>query len=248
MTLKKIILSFLIAFILGLQGFGASYINLKPEHLAENQTPEYKELNESLDIIFNRLKAYIRTDRYPKYFHDYTLEKDDGTQSKTYNYVMLNGAELIYRIDTNELKYVAFKRPELCKCRILYDYPSGKFHAVQIYTSDLKTFIYSTDGKYINYEPYINTVKEKVIKNWKMPPRKRIETLAKGQKDLSVSVGLTLNKDGTIKKVILLKSSKINALDDTAYDAIKAASPFEPFPENFFNEEITITLNFNFSL
>ena len=81
-----------------------------------------------------------------------------------------------------------------------------------------------------------------------MPPRKRVEALAKGRKDLAVSIGLTLNKDGLVKKVILLKSSKIDALDDTAYDAIKAASPFEPFPENFFNEEITITLNFNFSL
>ncbi len=248
MSFRVIILSILTVFTIVLQGFCASYLNIKPEHLTEAQTPEYKILNENLDIIFNKLKTNIKTDKYPKYFHDYTLEKDDGTQSKTYNYVLMHGVELIYRIDTNELKYVAEKRPELGKCRIMYDYPSGNLHAVQVYTSNSQTFIYSIDGKYIDYEPYIKTVKEKVIQNWKMPPRKRIEALAKDKDNLSVSIALTLNKDGSIKKIILLKSSKIDLLDDTAYDAIKAASPFEPFPENFFNEEIIITLNFSFSL
>lgn len=249
MTLKKIILVLSILFMFNIQAFGASaYINVKPQHLTENQTAEYNELNETLDLIFNRLKAYIRTDRYPKYFHDYTLEKDDGTHSSTYNYVKMNGAELVYRIDTNELKYVSFRRPELGKCRVLYDYPSGKLHAIQVYSSKNQMFVYNVDGNYIDYEPYMKAVKEKVIANWKMPSRKRVEYLAKDQKDLLVSVGLTINKDGAIKKIILLKSSKIDALDDTAYDAIKAASPFEPFPENFFNEEITVTLNFNFSL
>lgn len=248
MNFRVIALSISAVFIFALQGFSASYLKIKPEHLTEAQTPEYKALNENLDIIFNKLKTSIKTDKYPKYFHDYTLEKDDGTQSKTYNYVLMHGVELIYRIDTNELKYVAVKRPELGKCRIMYDYPSGNLHAVQIYTTNSQTFIYSVDGKYIDYEPYIKTVKEKVIQNWKMPSGKRIASLAKDREDLSVSVALTLNKDGSIKKVILLKSSKIDVLDDTAYDAIKASSPFEPFPENFFNEEITITLNFSFSL
>ena len=163
MSFKKIFLSILSVFVFGLQGISASYLNVKPEHLTEAQTPEYEKLNKNLDIIFNKLKMSIRTDKYPKYFHDYTLEKDDGTQSRMYNYVLMNNVELIYRIDTNELKYVSIKRPELGKCRIMYDYPSGKLHAVQIYTDNSQSFIYSVDGKYIDYEPYIKQVKEKVV-------------------------------------------------------------------------------------
>ena len=37
-------------------------------------------------------------------------------------------------------------------------------------------------------------------------------------------------------------------LDDNAGAAIRAAAPFKPFPNNFFNEELVIILNFNFSL
>ena len=81
-----------------------------------------------------------------------------------------------------------------------------------------------------------------------MDKRKRIEELAKGQKDLSVQTALVLNKDGTAKKNIILKSSKIKALEDNANEAIKNASPFAPFPDNFFNDELIIILNFNFSL
>lgn len=248
MMLRKLIFTILLCTIFSTQVFAYSYINSKPEHLTEHQTSEYKKLNETLDLIFFKLKSNIKTNKYPKYFHDYTLEKDDGTHNKTYNYVKMNNVELVYKIDTNELKYISFRRPELGKCRILYDYPSGNLHAIQVFSSDSNVFIYGPDGKYVDYEPYIKNVKEKVLQNWKMPSRKRIEAFEKNKKDLAVQIALTINKDGTIKKMIILKSAKINALDDNAYDAIKSAEPFDKFPDNFFNEEITVTLNFNFSL
>jgi hypothetical protein len=76
------------------------------------------------------------------------LIKDDGTQSKNYKYVKGgNNVELIYTVDTNELKYVALTRPELQKCRIMYDYPSGNLHAVQIFVSDSESFVYGPDGR-----------------------------------------------------------------------------------------------------
>ena len=98
------------------------------------------------------------------------------------------------------------------------------------------------------YEPYAKEVREKVQKSWKVPPRKQIDILAKGQKDLLVQMAVTLNNDGTVKKCRVLKSSKIKTLDENAGEAIRSASPFKPFPQNFFNEELTIILNFNFSL
>ena len=61
-------------------------------------------------------------------------------------------------------------------------------------------------------------------------------------------MALTLNRDGTVKKCQILKSSKIKELDENAGNAIKSATPFKPFPDNFFNEELVIILNFNFSL
>lgn len=244
---KFLILSFIV-FMSVSQALAAAYIKVEPQLLTPAQSASYEKVNETLAIIFNRIKPYIRTDKYPKYYHDFTLIKDDGTQNNAYYYVKNYGAELVYNSDTNELKYVTFRRPELQKCRIIYHYPSGKLHAVQIFVSDKESFVFSPDGKYVDYAPYVNEVREKVRKAWKVPPRKQIDILAKDQKDLLVQMALTVNKDGTVKKCRVLKSSKIKELDNNAGEAIKSASPFKPFPENFFNEEFTIILNFNFSL
>ena len=244
--MKKLVLLLFALCLLQMSVYSAGNIRIKPELLNESQTADYKVLNENLAIIFNKLKSNIKTDKYPKYYHNYTLLKDDGTHSDTYNYVLMNGAELIYNVDTNDLRYISFRRPELGKCRILYDYPSGNLHAVQMFSSDSKSFVYGSDGKYVDYTPYIKSVEEKVIKNWQMPSRKKIDS--KKDKEVSVQVALTVDKDGRTEKIRLLKSSNINELDDSAYDAIKKASPFEKFPDKFFNEDITIILNFNFSL
>lgn len=246
--MRKILILCLIVFINVSQAFAATYVKIEPQLLTPVQTASYEKVNETLSIIFSRIKTYVRTDKYPKYYHDFTLIQDDGTQNNAYYYVKNYGAELVYNSDSNELKYVTFRRPELQKCRIIYDYPSGKLHAVQIFVSDKESFVFSPDGKYIDYTPYVKEVREKVKKAWKVPPRKHIEILAKGQKDLLVQIALTLNKDGTVKKCRVLKSSKIKELDNNAGEAIKLASPFKPFSESFFNEELTIILNFNFSL
>jgi TonB family protein len=231
------------------ESFAASYYaKVQPEYLTSSQTSNYEAVNETLAIIFGRIKTYIKTDKYPKYYHDFTLIQDDGTQNKAYYYVKNSDAELIYDTDTNELKYVSFRRPELQKCRIIYDYPSGKLHAVQVFASDKEAFIFSPNGKYIDYAPYVSEVQNKVKKCWKVPSRKQIGTLAKGEKDLLVQMALTVNRDGTVKSCKILKSSKIKELDNNAGEAIKAAVPFNPFPENFFNEDLVIILNFNFSL
>ena len=229
-------------------GFAIGYLKVMPEFLESSQTQSYEKVNETLAIIFNKIKPEVKTDRYLKYYHDFTLVKDDGTQNKAYYYVKSGSAELMYSIDTNELKYVSFMRTEPQKCRILYEYPTGKLHAVQIFVSDKESFVFSPEGKYVDYAPYVKEVREKVIKSWKVPSRKQIEILAKGQKDLLVQIALTLNKNGTVKRCRILKSSKIKELDNNAAEAIKAAAPFKPFPAKFFNEELVIILNFNFSL
>lgn len=247
--MKKLLILCLLMFLIPLEGLCAGYMKVLPEFLEPSQSTSYESVNETVAIIFNKIRREIKTDKYLKYYHDFTLVKDDGTQNQAYHYVQNGNAELIYSIDTNELKFVSFRRPELKnKCRILYSYPSGKLHGVQVFVSDKESFVFAPDGKYVDYAPYVKEVREKVVKAWKVPSRKHIDILAKGQKDLLVQVALTLNKDGSVKRCKILKSSKISELDNNAGEAIKAAAPFKPFPENFFNEELVIILNFNFSL
>ena len=214
--MKKLFILCSILLLMSSSVMASNYVKIEPEFLQPAQSTSYEKINETLAIIFSKIKPVIKTGKYPKYYHDFTLVKDDGTQNKAYHYVKYSGAELIYNSDTNELKFVSFRRPELMKCRIIYDYPSGSFHAVQIFVSDKESFVYSSTGKYVDYSPYVKEVQEKVVKNWKVPPRKQVDILAKGQKDLLVQMALTVNKDGSVKKCKILKSSKIKALDDNA--------------------------------
>lgn len=246
--MKKLFILCSIMCLLAPQTFAAKYIKVEPQFLEPAQSKSYEAVNETLAVIFSKIKPVVKTAQYPKYYHDFTLVPNDGTQNSAYHYVKMGNAELIYNTDTDELKYVSFRRPELQKCRIIYDYPSGKLHAVQIFVSDSESFVYSPDGKYVDYAPYVNGVREKIVKNWKVPSRKHIDVLAKGKKDLLVQMALTIGRDGNVKKCRVLKSSKIKELDDNAGAAIKAAAPFKPFPDNFFNEELVIIMNFNFSL
>ena len=246
--MKKFLILCITLCLMASSAFAAAYVKIEPDFLQPSQSKSYEQVNETLAIIFSKIKPQIKTDKYPKYYHDFTLVKDDDTQNKSYHYVKNGNAELIYNIDSNELIFVSFRRPELMKSRIIYDYPSGKLHAVQIFVSGAESFVFSPDGKYVDYAPYVKEVKEQVVKNWKVPPRKQIDILAKGQKDLLVQMALTLDRSGNVKKCRILKSSKIKMLDDNAGAAIRAAAPFKPFPNNFFNEELVIILNFNFSL
>ena len=246
--MKKLLILCLTILTMATSAIAGTYTKVTPDFLQPAQSKSYEQVNETLAIIFSKIKTQIKTDKYPKYYHDFTLVPDDGTQNKAYHYVKSGNAELIYNIDSNMLKFVSFRRPELMKCRIIYDYPSGKLHAVQVFVNGSESFVFSPDGKYVDYAPYVKEVREKIVKNWKVPPRKDIDILAKGQKDLMVQMAITLDRDGNVKKCRILKSSKIKLLDDNAGTAIRSAAPFKPFPENFFNEELVIIMNFNFSL
>ena len=232
--MKKLLILCLTILTMATSAIAGTYTKITPDFLQPAQSKSYEQVNETLAIIFSKIKTQIKTDKYPKYYHDFTLVPDDGTQNKAYHYVKSGNAELIYNIDSNMLKFVSFRRPELMKCRIIYDYPSGKLHAVQVFVNGSESFVFSPDGKYVDYAPYVKEVREKIVKNWKVPPRKQIDILAKGQKDLMVQMAITLDRDGNVKKCRILKSSKIKLLDDDAGAAIRSAAPFKPFPENFF--------------
>lgn len=246
--MKKLILLFSLILFMSNAGFAASSIKVEPQFMTEKETANYKDVNTSIAIIFSKIKPQIKTDKYPKFYHDFTCVKQDETQNPNYYYVKNGSAELIFSKDTNELKFVSFRKSELPKARILYNYPSGKLLAVQVWESKSEVFIFDAEGKYVNYEPYVKSVREKVQKNWKAPDKKRVTVLLKDKTSVPVKVALTLDRNGQVKKCRIIDSSKIKELDDNVGSAIKAAAPFNPFPENFFNEELVIILNFNFTI
>ena len=163
--MKKLLILCLTIITMATTAYAGAYTKVTPDFLQPTQSKSYEQVNETLAIIFSKIRTQIKTDKYPKYYHDFTLVPDDGTQNKAYHYVKNGNAELIYNIDSNELKFVSFRRPELMKCRIIYDYPSGKLHAVQIFVSGTESFVFSPDGKYVDYAPYVKEVREKIAKN-----------------------------------------------------------------------------------
>ena len=221
---------------------------IEPQKLNSADTKYYEEVNNSVSILFDKVKTKVKTDKYPKFYHDFTCINSDDTQNPNYYYVKYNNVELIFNKDTNELKFISYKKNECPNCRILYDYPSGELAAIQVYQTKSDIFIFDKNGKYVNYEPYVKIVREKVKKNWKEPDKKRISILLNGKKEVPVQVALTLNDTGFIKNCTIIKSSKIKELDDNATKAIRAAAPFQPFPDTFFNAELVIILDFNFKV
>ncbi len=246
--MKKYILIFLLLLQFSSCAYSASTVKIVPQFMTPSNTAKFEDVNKSLAIIYSKIKPQIKTDKYPKFYHDFTCVKSDETQNPNYYYVKNGSAELIFSKDNNELKFISFRKQNLPNCRILYSYPSGKFLAVQVYESKSEVFIFDSEGKYVNYEPYVKSVREKVQKNWKAPDKKRVAALLKDKKSVPVQVALTLNKNGTVKKCRIVESSKIKELDDNVGSAIKASAPFPAFPSNFFNEELVIILNFNFAV
>lgn len=246
--MKKFILLVSVLLMMSNTAYSASTVKIVPQFMTSAETTKFEDVNKSIAIIFSKIKPSIKTDKYPKFYHDFVCVKADDTQNPNYYYVKNGAAELIFSKDNNELKFISFRKQNLPNCRILYSYPSGKLLAVQVYESKSEVFIFDSEGKYVNYEPYVKSVREKVQKNWKAPDKKRVAALLKDKNSVPVQVALTLNKNGSVKRCRIVESSKIKELDDNVGSAIKASAPFPAFPSNFFNEELVIILNFNFAV
>jgi TonB family protein len=55
----------------------------------------------------------------------------------------------------------------------------------------------------------------------------------------------TILKDGRLEEVRLIRSSGLNILDEEGIQAVKAASPFNPFPSNIANQKLFIDADFD---
>jgi protein TonB len=88
------------------------------------------------------------------------------------------------------------------------------------------------------YDLYVSRVKEKVDPLWEFP---RDLALRLEQGDLLVS--FTIQRDGRLKDLRLIKRSGFPAFDKNVLSAIKKAAPFDPLPPTF-GPELHVTAPF----
>ena len=69
----------------------------------------------------------------------------------------------------------------------------------------------------------------------------------KGEKNTQATLSFTVNKNGSVENIKVI-SSEDEELNKQLIEAVQKSAPFKPFPKYFFNDEIVIILNFNFSL
>lgn len=84
---------------------------------------------------------------------------------------------------------------------------------------------------------YTNTQIAEIEAAWQ-----RIEV----QTSRSAIVRFEINRNGELQSVSLFQPSGLEAADQAALDAVRAASPFEPFPESITYEVIAIRMEFNY--
>lgn len=95
------------------------------------------------------------------------------------------------------------------------------------------------------YQKYFINVKRRIEFYWEYPP-----VAARNGQQGRLNIDFVIRKDGTIetKGIEIIKSSNYPILDDAATTALRLASPFNPFPEGFDVEEITVHGSFEYNL
>lgn len=94
----------------------------------------------------------------------------------------------------------------------------------------------------LRYQRYLIGMKDRIQLFWEYP-----DVAARNGWHGRLRIDFVINKDGTVSDIRLVKSSNYPVLDDAAITALKLASPFQPFPENFAIESILIRGSFEYS-
>ena len=89
------------------------------------------------------------------------------------------------------------------------------------------------------FKNYMYNMQTKIKSNWNPPSQ-----------DVSRGVTLlyTINRDGTLKKYRVLKSSGVKELDDAAIEALKRSFPSEPLPEGFGGKSVDVQFTFDYNV
>lgn len=108
--------------------------------------------------------------------------------------------------------------------------PQGeKGKTLQLNTSELK------------YQKYLLDLKQRIEFYWEYPG-----VASRNGWQGKLRIDFTINKDGTVKEISILKSSNYAVLDSAAVDAIRLAAPFAPLPTDFGIEDLNIKGQFEY--
>lgn len=95
----------------------------------------------------------------------------------------------------------------------------------------------------LKYQKYLMDMKQKIEFHWEYPM-----LAARNGWQGSLKVNFKINRDGSVSDISLERSSGYPMLDDAAMTAVRLATPFPPFPENFSIEDISIKGQFTYHL
>jgi protein TonB len=99
------------------------------------------------------------------------------------------------------------------------------------------------DTKEYRFAGYMTKLKEKIESIWVYPP----DAAQRGiYGDLKIQ--FTINKDGTLGEVKLIRTSGYKMLDDAAIEALRDGQPYWPLPDSWHMKSYTILGHFVYSL
>ncbi len=95
----------------------------------------------------------------------------------------------------------------------------------------------------LRYQSYLLNMKTRIELYWEYP----ILAVRNGWQG-NLQMNFSIQEDGSIGEIEIANSSGYPVLDDSAKTALRLATPFPPFPENFDIEEININGRFEYKL
>ncbi len=103
--------------------------------------------------------------------------------------------------------------------------------------------VLSLNTSELKYSRYLLDMKQKIEFYWEYP----LSSIRNGEQG-RLLIDFVITRDGSVKDIRIVKSSNYPALDDAAVTAIRLASPFNPFPEDFTIEEVRVHASFEYQL
>jgi len=104
-----------------------------------------------------------------------------------------------------------------------------------------ETISLDTDDK--RYVTYAQAIKERIAGQWKYPQEARKKKL-----EGRLVALFSLNREGTLTRLDITKSSGHEVLDREAERAIRSAAPFPPFPSTVTVSRLNINVSFDYTL
>ncbi len=95
----------------------------------------------------------------------------------------------------------------------------------------------------IKYASYMQHIKDMIQNTWVYP-----EDAKENNQQVGLLIIFTINSDGSVSRVRLLRSSGYGLLDQAAINAVKEASPFPKLPKRFHIKRLNVYATFLYKL